>query len=190
MATLNNLLITQGNIFLAPGCYFHSDFNGVGYHDLPPVLQRKHNLQLIQQYSLPMPNEKTPLLPKVLSQHWALFPEVALGLGVLLHADPLPWWVELSQYRALHTRLSRPLWQSENQPSTPPQVLTALGAQQLLLCLAPFGAAYTLRAKHMFSHETQQLIPPSVKTMLPWNTIEETCHYVRENTPGYQANRC
>ncbi len=122
-------------------------------------------------------------MPKVLSEHWALLPEVALGLGVLLHAEPLPWWVELSKYRVLHTRLSRPLWQSENQPTTSPQVLTALGAQQLLMCLAPFGTTYTLRAKYMFSLETQQLIPSSVKTMLPWNTIEETCRYVRENTP-------
>ncbi|MEX0422707.1 hypothetical protein KDV38_03015 [Providencia rettgeri] len=183
MTALNNLLIEQGNIFLAPGCYFHSEFNGVGYNDFPPLLQRKHNQQLIQQYALPLPNEKTPLLPKVLSEHWALLPEVALGLGVLLHAEPLPWWVELSKYRVLHTRLSRPLWQSENQPTTSPQRLTALGAQQLLMCLTPFGATYTLRAKYMFSLETQQLIPSSVKTMLPWNTIEETCRYVRENTP-------
>lgn len=183
MATLANLLIEQGNILLAPGCYFHSEFNGVGYNDFPPLLQRKHNQQLIHQYSLPLPNEKTPLLPKVLSEHWALLPEVALGLGVLLHAKPLPWWVELSKYRVLHTRLSRPLWQSENQPTTSPQVLTALGAQQLLMCLTPFGTSYTLRAKYMFSLETQQLIPSSVKTMLPWNTIEETCRYVRENPP-------
>lgn len=35
MTTLNNLLITQGNIFLAPGSYFHSEFNGVGYNDFP-----------------------------------------------------------------------------------------------------------------------------------------------------------
>ncbi len=50
MATLTNLLIEQGNIFLAPGCYFHSEFNGVGYNDFPPLLQRKHNQQLIHQY--------------------------------------------------------------------------------------------------------------------------------------------
>ncbi len=50
------------------------------------------------------------------------------------------------------------------------------------MCLASFGTTYTLRAKYMFSLETQQLIPSSVKTMLPWNTIEETCRYVRENT--------
>ncbi len=66
MATLTNLLIEQGNIFLAPGCYFHSEFNGVGYNDFPPLLQRKHNQQLIHQYSLPLPNENALIAQSII----------------------------------------------------------------------------------------------------------------------------
>ncbi|OAT51363.1 hypothetical protein [Providencia heimbachae] len=188
MTQLNKLLIHQSNIFLAPGHYFHREFNHALYHELPPLLQKEHNQWLIQQYSLTLPNERTCLLPTVLSNHWLDLPKIALGLGVILHPTPLPWWGELSQYRILHTRLGQSFWQLDSLPLVTPQTLLALGMDQLLLCLSPFGDIYTHRAKYMFSNAIQTLARPSIKTMLPWNIIEETCHYVRENTTQYQAD--
>ncbi len=188
MTQLNKLLIQQNNIFLAPGHYFHREFNDINYHELPPLLQKKYNQILIQKYSLALPNEKTQLLPTALSEHWSYLPRIALGLGEILHPRPLPCWEELSQYHILHTRLSHPFWQLDNSHLITPQILLALGMDQLLLCLLPFGDIYTHRAKYMFSNSIQKLMRPSIKAMLPWNIIEETCHYVRENTTEYQAD--
>ncbi|MBP6123960.1 MULTISPECIES: hypothetical protein [Providencia] len=188
MTQLNKLLIHQSNIFLAPGHYFHREFNHALYHELPPLLQKKHNQRLIQQYSLQLPNKRTCLLPSILATHWLDLPKIALGLGVILHPTPLPCVGELSQFDSLHSHLSRPLWQVDNTHRITPQMLLALGMDQLLLYLAHFGDIYTYRAKFMFSSVIQTLTRPSIKTMLPWNIIEETCHYVRENTIEYQAD--
>lgn len=182
MPLLSKLLIDQKNIFLAPGDYFHSEFVDEHYHQLPAPLQQQQNLQLIEQYQLGLPDEKTLELPEVLAENWSLLPSVAWGLGVIQHPEPLPWWGELSQYRQLHQKFSHPLWQDQTHSIDTPQHLLALGAEQLLMCLNTFGRDYAVRAKYMFSHSTQQQIRNAVSTLLPWNIIEETCHYVREHT--------
>nr|WP_275070195.1 hypothetical protein [Providencia sp. G1(2023)] len=33
----------------------------------------------------------------------------------------------------------------------------------------------------MFNREIQQMIPAHRETMLPWNIIEEICHYINRN---------
>ncbi|HHR5902498.1 TPA: hypothetical protein ACS7XC_003451 [Providencia alcalifaciens] len=182
MPLLSKLLIDQKNIFLAPGDYFHSEFIGMHYHQLPPLLQKQQNSRLIKQYQLGLPNENTPILPKVLADNWSQIPAIAWGLGVIQHASPLPWWGELTQYHQLHKQFTHPLWQSQTRQIETPQQLLALGAEQLLTCLTTFSHCYATRAKYMFSRSTQKVINHSVSVLLPWNIIEETCHYVREHT--------
>ncbi|EFB73054.1 type III secretion apparatus protein OrgA/MxiK [Providencia rustigianii] len=182
MTQLNKLLIDQKDIFLAPGCYFHPEFNHDNYHLLPVPLQHRQNQKLIQRYSLGLPDENTQMLPDAVAQNWAQLPKVAWGLGVIQSPKPLPWWGELSQYQELHSQLSHPLWQVKNTLVATPQTLLALGAWQLLTCLAPFCESYSARAKYMFSRSTQRLIDTSENVLLPWNIIEETCHYVRKNS--------
>lgn len=161
MLLLNKLLIDQKNIFLAPGNYFHNEFNHPNYHQLPTKLQQKHNQNLIEKYSLTMPDNYTRALPSVLSNSWESFPTIAITLGNV--------W----QKKAFNNELIP----KENIP----QALSAFGAAQLLSCLAPFGNIYVLRAKYMFSQNTQQLIPNYFKGLLPWNLIEEACHHANRN---------
>lgn len=182
MPQLSKLLIDQKNIFLAPGNYFHAEFVDEHYHQLPVPLQQLQNMQLIEQYQLDLPDEKTLILPEMLAENWSLLPSVAWGLGVIQHPDPLPWWGELSQYRQLHQKFSHSLWQDITHSIDTPQHLLALGAKQLLMCLNTFSHGYAKRAKYMFSRSTQQMIPHTASTLLPWNIIEETCRYVREHT--------
>ncbi len=40
MPLLSKLLVEQKNIFLAPGEYFHSEFIGTHYHQLPPTVTK------------------------------------------------------------------------------------------------------------------------------------------------------
>lgn len=182
--------LLQADIFLAPGSYFHSEYSQIYYHELPAALKKIHNQRLIKQYPLPWPDSHTPLLPSSFANEWDLLPQVALGLGVILDAGPLPWWGELSTYTDLRQQFSNPLWQISNLTMSTPQALLALGAEQLLAYMAPFGDVYSNRLKYMFSIETLQLIPSSFRTLLPWNIIEETCHYVRKNAARYPTNRC
>lgn len=79
MPQLSKLLIDQKNIFLAPGDYFHSEFVDEHYHQLPVPLQQLQNLQLIEQYQLDLPDEKTLILPEILAENWSLLPS---GRGV------------------------------------------------------------------------------------------------------------
>ena len=79
MPLLSKLLVEQKNIFLAPGEYFHSEFIGTHYHQLPPLLQKQQNSQLIEQYQLGLPNENTPILPKILADNWSRIPTIAWG---------------------------------------------------------------------------------------------------------------
>lgn len=161
MLLLNKLLIDQKNIFLAPGNYFHDEFNLPIYHQLPAKLQQQHNQNLIEKYALKMPNENTRILPSLLSNNWEAFPTIAITLGHLWQRKPF----------------NNDMLPKENIP----QALSAFGAAQLLACLTPFGNIYVSRAKYMFSQNTQQLIPTYFDGALPWNLIEEACHHVSRN---------
>lgn len=161
MLLLNKLLIDQKNIFLAPGNYFHDEFNLPIYHQLPAKLQQQHNQNLIEKYALKMPNENTRILPSLLSNNWGAFPTIAITLGHL--------WQRKS--------LNKDMLPKENIP----QALSAFGAAQLLAYLTPFGNIYVSRAKYMFSQNTQQLIPTYSKGALSWDLIEEACHHVSRN---------
>lgn len=167
----------QQKILLAPGGYFHVEHSGVDYPALPQVLQQAHNQRLLKQYQLPAPDRNTLLLPNFIAEHWALLPNMAWALGVLLLPAPLPWWVETSQYAELHQRVNVNFRQPQEAPSSP-QTLLATGAAQLLAGLAPFGRVYTARASYMFSAITRQLMEAPVKNALPWNVIEGACRYV------------
>nr|ELR5040420.1 hypothetical protein [Providencia stuartii]ELR5083496.1 hypothetical protein [Providencia stuartii] len=183
MTQQNNLHpLLQTDIFLAPGSYFHSEYSQIYYHELPKALQKMHNQRLIRQYCLSWPNNTRPQLPTCLADTWNQLPKVALGLGVILHTDSLPWWGDLAIYSNLREQFSDPLWQISNSETSTPQILLAHGAEQLFAYITPFGKEYSERLKYMFSTEILQLIPSSSKLMLPWNIIEETCHYVRKNT--------
>ncbi|MDV5227705.1 hypothetical protein RZ760_017390 [Providencia rettgeri] len=178
----NNLHpLLQTGIFLAPGSYFHVEYSHIYYHELPKTLQKFHNQRLIRQYCLPWPNATTSLLPESIAHEWCQLPKVALGLGLILHTGPLPWWGELAIYTELREQFSDPLWQIKHTETPTPQTLLALGAEQLFAYITPFGREYKERLKYMFSNEVLQLIPSSTKTILPWNIVEETCHYVRKN---------
>lgn len=182
MLPLNKLIIQQSDIFLAPGSYFHSDFNGDNYHQLPLPLQQRHNQKLIEKYALPMPENRTLLLPKVLSTHWKQLPAVAIYLGLLLQTESPPWSGKSPSTQMLHAFFRDSLKPNEILDDKTTLVFISYGAAQILSCLAPFGKAYTLRANYMFSQATQKLMSTHHKVMLPWNIIEETCHYVRKNT--------
>ncbi|MGM0938328.1 MAG: hypothetical protein ACQEWL_17990 [Pseudomonadota bacterium] len=173
--------LLQSDIFLAPGSYFHTEYSNIYYHELPKALQKLHNQRLIHQYSLSWPNDKTLLLPASIAHAWCKLRKVALGLGIILYADPLPWWGELAIYSDLRKQFSDPLWQINRSKMPTPQTLLALGAEQLFAYITPFGREYTKRLKYMFSAAVLQLIPSSTQTILPWNIVEETCHYVRKN---------
>lgn len=178
MQILNKLLVEQKDIFLAPGHYFHSDINGVIYDQLPPLLQKQHNRQLIKRYVLSMPNNQTSLLPKVLSVHWKKLPIVAVHLGALLQLTADTFSRKPPDSEMLQHYFLRPLNPAEIlHGSTENKVVTS-GAAQILLCLAPFGHIYVQRAQYMFSHQVQQMIPHCNQAILPWNIIEETCHYL------------
>lgn len=179
MTLLNKLIITQNDIFLAPGHYFHPDFNGDIYHQLPLPLQQQHNQKLIEQYALPLPENRTPLLPKVLSMCWTQLPTVAIYLGLLL--DTKPWAGKLPEPIVIHTFFRNSLRPSELLDNKRVDLLMALGATQILAYLAPFGKAYTLRAKYLFSITVQKMISAHNQEILPWNIIEETCRYIIQN---------
>ncbi|ELZ5940481.1 hypothetical protein ABN056_12460 [Providencia vermicola] len=182
MASESNIsLLLKTDIFLAPGSYFHPEYSNIHYHKLPPILKKIHNHRLIRQYPMPWPDRTTMILPNILLQEWSNLPKVALGLGTILYKEELPWWGKLTVYSDLRQQFANPLWQVSGVNIPSPQRLLALGAEQLFAQLIPFGAVYTDRLKHMFSYKTRQLIPSAVKAILPWNIIEETCHYVRKN---------
>ncbi|WP_369309467.1 hypothetical protein [Providencia rettgeri] len=181
MLTLNNLLINQGDIILAPGDYFHPEFSREDYHLLPPLLQGKHNQYLIKRYQLPLPKGQTLLLPKLLLQHWKQLPTIAVHLGALLQMGPQPWSEKFANRKTLEQYFNQPLNSHEILGCNKPETLIVLGAAQVLSYLAPFGYLYTERAKYMFSQDIQKLITTHTKAMLPWNIIEETCHYVSRN---------
>lgn len=172
--------LTQQKILLAPGEYFHSEYSGVDYSALPPVLQRVHNRRLLTQYQLPMPNAQLPVLPDIITEHWTELPKIAWALGVFLLPDPLPWWVQISGYANLRQRINTSIMLRPEQHITSPQTLLAVGAAQLLASLAPFGTVYTIRASYMFHTATRLLMAPPVNGVLPWNIIEGACQYVRQ----------
>ncbi|MHA0902031.1 hypothetical protein [Enterobacter ludwigii] len=177
----NRSFICQQHIFLAPGLYFHADHSGIDYSALPPVLQKAHNQRLLKQYQLSLPNSRTPTLPATISGCWSLLPEVAWVLGIVLHAPPLPWWLQTSRYVVLHqyaTHNALP----QTLETTSPRAVLAGGAAQLLGCLTPFGSEYTVRASFMFSHAVRKLVDDvPAQTTLPWNIFEQACHAVGDN---------
>ncbi len=181
MQRLNKLLIQQQDIFLAPGSYFHSEFNGDFYHQLPVLLQEQHNHKLIEQYALPSANPRTPLLPNVLSIHWKQLPIVAVHIGGVMQTESQQQSRKLPNSETLRRYFRRPLNAQDILNNNAPTALIALGAAKVLSSLAPFGSAYILRAKYMFNREIQQMIPAHRETMLPWNIIEEICHYINRN---------
>ncbi|EKT60880.1 hypothetical protein OO7_02276 [Providencia sneebia DSM 19967] len=77
-------------IFLAPGKYFHHEYNIVNYYQLPDTLQQIHNKNLIKQYSLILPDKKTLPLPDCFLKQWSLLPRIVLSLGMLLYSKILP----------------------------------------------------------------------------------------------------
>lgn len=181
MNMLNKLLTQQGHIFLAPGQYFHPDFNYDGYHQLPTLLKERHNKQLIEQYCLSIPNTHTRLLPQVLLTYWDKLPIIAVHLGGLLQAKIQLGSSKLPNIEMLHQYFRYPLNPDEILNLSSKKTLMASGATQILSCLAPFGHIYVQRAKFMFNKEIQQLIPINSGITLPWNIIEETCHYISRN---------
>lgn len=182
MQMLSKLLIEQGDIFLAPGNYFHPEFNGLIYIQLPPLLQKQHNQKLIEQYDLQMPSTQTRLLPKALSVHWKKLPIVAVHLGAFLQVQSEFFFGKPPNSKMLQHYFLQPLNPIEVLNNNTESKLIASGAAQILLCLAPFGHAYVQRAKYMFSQQVQQMIPNCHQAILPWNIIEKTCHYLSEST--------
>lgn len=181
MNTLNKLLTQQGHIFLAPGQYFHPDFNCDGYHQLPTLLQERHNKQLIEEYCLSIPNIHTRLLPQALSSCWNKLPIIAVHLGGLLQTKIQLGSGKLPNIEMLRQYFRYPLNPDEILNLSSSKTLIASGATQILSCLASFGHIYVQRAKFMFNNEIQQLIPIDSDVTLPWNIIEETCHYIRRS---------
>lgn len=51
MPLLSKLLVEQKNIFLAPGEYFHSEFIGTHYHQLPHCYKNSRILSLLSNIS-------------------------------------------------------------------------------------------------------------------------------------------
>lgn len=184
MQMLTKLLIEQKDIFLAPGHYFHSEFNGVIYDQLPPLLQKQHNQKLIEKYTLLIPNNQTAFLPKILSTHWNKLPIIAVHLGGILHLQSVSMSGKILNNERLQHYFHQPLNPMKILNNNIETRLIASGAAQVLLCLAPFGHAYTQRAKYMFNTQVQKMIPNCNNPILPWNIIEKTCNYLS----GHEKN--
>lgn len=190
MQMLSKLLIEQKDIFLAPGHYFHHEFSGVIYDQLPPLLQKQHNQKLIDQYALQVPSNQTALLPQVLSIHWKKLPIIAVHLGGLLHAQSMSISGKIPNNEILQHYFRQPLNPIKILDNQIENGLVASGAAQILLYLTPFGQVYTQRAKYMFNPQVQQIIPNCNNPILSWNIIEKACNYVsghkkNENTPPH-----
>lgn len=178
MNMLNKLFIQQRHIFLAPGNYIHPDFNQDGYHQLPPRLQEKYNQQLIEKYSLSMPNDNTRLLPNILSIHWSKLPVIAVHLGGILQTDMQSWSGKVPNMNIVNQYFRHPLNSHNILNLGMSEEVLISGAAQVLSCLAPFGHIYVQRAKYMFNERIQSVISLNNNITLPWNVIAATCHYL------------